>query len=299
MKYVPQFLVKKFSLIALGSMLTVGAPSQVSATSSLNPETGKEGPKTDQTPVKNPTVLINEHKRQKMPKLSSPGDVKKFIAWASRAPVSRREEIRRRVSTMARNNSIAKAMINEFNNSEFKDHSRSIVILALLGELRNGVGAEFLSKYVWEPLPKGGVTLKESGVSSDYYNKELLQVKAVTGLSYMRTGATDQVVLRVVSSHPSSAVRAEAVSTFLWNHKSSNKARKILRRAVRKGEEKLIDRPVRTHKMTAAQFNAQLDAYLRKYPELIPPIPVKAKGQKRSNKEDRLKQKGDSQPELN
>ena len=299
MKYVPQFLVKKFSLIALGSMLTVGAPSQVSATSSLNPETGKEGPKTNQTPIKNPTVLINEIKRQKMPKLSSPGDVKKFIAWASRAPVSRREEIRRRVSTMARNNSIAQAMISEFKKSELKDHSRSIVILALLGEMRNGVGAKFLSKFIWEPLPKDGIIMKESGVSSQYYNKELLQVQAVTGLSYMRTGATDKVVLRAASSHPSPAVRAEAVSTFLWNHKSSNKAREILRRAVRKGEEKLIDRPVRTHKMTAAQFNAQLDAYLRKYPELAPPAPVKAKGQKRSDEKGPTKAEVGPPPRLN
>lgn len=128
-------------------------------------------------------------------------------------------------------------------------------------------------EYVWEPLPENGIPMKESGISIERYNKELLQSKAVAGLAYLRNPTADQNVLEVVAKHPSNAVRAEAVTTYLWNNKSSKEVKNILRQYVRRGEDLFIDRLIRTSNMSGEEFNRDLVNYLEKHPELIPPAP--------------------------
>jgi hypothetical protein len=238
---------------------------------------GSSIPSAQQTPGPLPHELDKARQAEKMLAFSSKADARPFVSWASQAPVTRRSEIRKRLSEETRNDDIAEALIEDFKLSELSDHSRALVILSLLGELKNERGTKFLTTYVWEALPQNGTPMKESGVSIERYNKEILQSKAVAGLAYLRDPAVNQNILEVVAKHSSNAVRAEAVAAYLWNNKASENVKNSLRQYVRPEEKILIDRPIRTSDMSAAEFNRELSDYLEKHPELAPPAPKKRK----------------------
>jgi len=242
--------------------------------SSIDPG-GNNIPSAKQSPGPLPSKLYEVRQAEKMPAFSSSKDVRTFVSWASQAPVSRRSEIRIRLSEEAANNNIAEALIEDFKSSELKDHSRALVILSLLGELKNEEAIKFLTSYVWEPLPEKGIPMEESGIVIERYNKEILQSKAVVGLAYSRDQTINQRVLEVISKHPSNVVRAEAIAAYLWNNKISEDVKNTLRQSVRRGDEIFVDRPIRTSSMSATEFNEELAAYLNKYPELTPPTPQK------------------------
>jgi hypothetical protein len=188
--------------------------------------------------------------------------------------VSRREDIRERVHKAQDINAIAQGLIEAFQQTERVDHSRALVILALLGELRNPTGTEFLIEYVWREPPTGGPVMVETGVSLAHQNMVRLQVKAVNGLAYTKDPDVLKEVLEIVAKHPSMAVRTEAASSYLWNQGDAEGARKTLSEYVRDGESALIDRPVRGVEMSGKEFNYQLEQFLEGHPELQPPAPT-------------------------
>ncbi len=238
------------------------------------PQTVGEEPTRQEAAGPSPKELIEERQNSVMPDFFERSHVAQFVDWATAAPVSRREEIRAQMHKAQDSDAIAKGLIEAFQKAEREDHTRALVILALLGELRNPTGTEFLIEYVWRELPTGGPVMVETGVSLERQNMVRLQVKAVNGLAYTRDPKVLREVLEIVAKHPSKAVRTEAASSYLWNQGNSESARKTLSQYVREGESALIDRPVRGVDMSGEQFNRQLELFLKRHPELQPPAPT-------------------------
>ena len=234
-----------------------------------------EEPARQEAAGPSPKELVEESQNSAMPDFSGAQHVAQFVDWASAAPVTRREEIRDQIHEARNNNEIALGLIREFQNAEQVDHSRALVILALLGEQRNATGVEFLIEYVWKDLPREGPGMVESGTTLEFQNMERLQVKAVNGLAYTKDPKALREVLEVVSKHPSKAVRAEAASSYLWNHEDLESARETLSQYLRKDELALLDRPVRGPDMEGEEFNNLLAIFLENHPELQPPEPMK------------------------
>ena len=228
--------------------------------------------------------LIEGTRSHAVVKLTSAADVQAFVDWASSSGVDDKELVRAEIHAASTNDAVASALGAEVMAAEKMDHTRALVALSVLGELRNLVGEKFLTGYIGRPLPSEG-TMAE-GEIIEQTSMAMLQAKAVGGLAYMGTATAERAVLNAVAQHPSRPVRAEAARTFLFNNKNSPEAQKVLIGLLREGEQIFIDRPFRVPGENAESFNARLDVFLNKHPDLANPrLPDQAKPEDSSSED--------------
>jgi hypothetical protein len=212
----------------------------------------------------------------KPPALSRLDDVPAFIAWAGASTIGEQEIARQAIAAAGQNPAVVQALIAEVENAQRTDHSRALLVLAILGEMRSPIAEPFLRDFVNRPLPSTGTVV--DGEIVEQTAQATLQAKAVAGLAYLRQPSSDQEVLRIIAQHPSGIVRAEAISAYLWNHGDSPEARRVVSRHVRPEEQIFVDRPRRVRGEDAASFNRKLAEYLKAHPEIVPPAPEPFQG---------------------
>jgi len=200
--------------------------------------------------------------------------VRTFIERVSMSIPGEREQIRTLIAKSSENGQVATALVSSIFESRTRDFTYTLTALSVLGELRNPVGEAALMKFVALSLPETGH--KVDGEIIERVTLEKLQMKAVDGLAYARTSATDREVLQIAEMNPSRAVRSEAIAAYMFNHRNSAEARTVLLHVLRPSERIFIDRPSFVPGMSGAAFNAQLALYLKLHPELRAPTPVLA-----------------------
>jgi hypothetical protein len=223
-----------------------------------------------------PSRVFAERTLHKPPSLTASGEAARaqaaaFIEWASLSTPAEQEDARRALAAASDNDDIARAFFDAALAAEKIDHSRALVALSLLGEMRNRAAEAWLVDFIRRPLPQGGTLV--DGEIIEQTALATLQAKAIDGLAYLNTESANGEVLRAVAEHPSRIVRAEAIDAYLWNHGDSQEARETLRHYVRKGEEIFLDRVRRGHGESAQSFNRKLATYLKVHPEAMPPLP--------------------------
>ncbi len=201
-------------------------------------------------------------------------NVQAFIDWAAASTSSQADIVRKAVSVAGRNPEIMEAFCREAFEAQRTDHSRAFVVLGLIGEARSQHGEECLVKFMGLPFQEKGTLV--DGEIVEQSALATLQAKAIDGIAYLRTEATDKIVLEAVAKHPSRIVRAEAIAAYLWNHEDSERAREILKSYVYRDELVFLDRLVRREGEPKESFNRKLEAYLKAHPALLPPPPEKA-----------------------
>lgn len=199
--------------------------------------------------------------------------VEVFIDWAGKSTIREREDARKAIAAARDNKDIAEALCRQAFNAQNRDHSRALLILSILGELRSPAGEDCLRRFVNQPLPTKGTVVE--GQIMEAVSLATLQAKAIDGLAYIGTKSGDEEVLKAVAKHPHIIVRAEAIAAYLYNHQDSDQARATLKQFVRKGEEIYLDRPRREERDTAGTFNPKLERFLKQHPEVRPPAPQK------------------------
>ncbi len=254
-------------------LLVIGISPYVRATETeQNPPNGRErpGPK--------PSSIVDKLMEKRPPPLTGSGtqakaNAKAFIDWASASTKAQSESVRRAVTEARNNKDILTAFCNELFQSQRFDHSRSLIILSLIGEARFPIGKECLVKFIKQPLPEKGTIV--DGEILEQTALATLQAKAIDGLAYLRTKEADEFVLTTVAKHPSRIVRSEAIAAYLWNHKNSETARVTLEKYVPPMERIYIDRVVKLEGEGRETFNRKLEGYMKKHPEVNPPAPAK------------------------
>jgi hypothetical protein len=232
---------------------------------------GPEGPP--------PSKLQAQRKLHNPPPLSGTGaaakeSVSRFINWASGSVPEETQDVLRTIASARENKEVAEALCAEANASRLRDHSRTLVTLSILGEMRNPLGEECLTRFLHLPFPEKGTVI--DGEIVEQTSLGTLQGKAVDGLAYMHSAAADEQVLWAVAKHPSRIVRSEAIDAYLWNHQDSRAARETLTQYVRPDEKIFLDRIRRSQGENAQSFNAKLEAYLKAHPEVAPPKPERS-----------------------
>ena len=197
-----------------------------------------------------------------------------LVSWASVSSLGERETVRRVIKEIAGNEPIVSALCREALEWQPRDHSRSLMALALVGETRSDVGEKCLSDFVRLPFPREGHVVE--GEIIEQTALATLQAKAVDGLAYRRTVSADELVLRLVHEHPSRIVRAEAISAYLWNRNDTEDAKAEVAKFIRPDEKIFLDRVRRAPGEKAETFNAKLGQFLKNHPELLPPRPEKS-----------------------
>jgi hypothetical protein len=229
----------------------------------------------------NPSTIFANRALHAVPAFAAAADVSAFVDWAAGSVPDEREDARAAIAAAQVNDAVANELVAEFGVDEGTDHSRALVELSILGEMRNTAGAAFLARYIHEPLPSGNVG--GEGEDALLTAKATLQAKAVTGLAYMADTASLNEVLWAAGQHPALGVRAEAIAAFLAFYPVNttvgtnlgNTARSILAKVVRQNELVFLDRVRRVPGETADTFNPKLDAFLQAHAELAPPPPEK------------------------
>jgi hypothetical protein len=196
-----------------------------------------------------------------------------FLGWAERSTSAQKEEGRARIHAAAANNDIIDALAEEARQAQSIDHSRALMAIGILGETGSPRAIEHLRSLLWQTLPTTGQVV--DGEIAERAGLEMLEAKAVSGLAYIKDPAAEQEVLRAVAEHPSYHVRAEAVAFYRANHGDTAATRSILASYVRQGEERFIDRPIRSPGEHKDSVNKKLQDYLLGHPEITPPPPVR------------------------
>jgi hypothetical protein len=233
-------------------------------------------PSALQPPAIAPGTGLRARELHRPPALVGSGDLARrntraFIDWASLSTMDEREDARREIAAAAGNPDIVRAVIDEVRAARQTDHSRALISLAILGEMRSAEGEKFLRDFINQPLPRHGTLVEGDLIEATALAQ--LQAKAVDGLAWRRTRAADAEVMRLAGQHESKIVRAEAISAYLWNHGDTDEARRALAPHVRKDELILLDRVRRVSGESAESFNRKLEAFLRAHPEVVPPAP--------------------------
>lgn len=241
----------------------------------------RQGPKALGPSGVRPSELLAQKPPQPAPKLAGSGDaarraVIEFLAWAGASTPPQREEARREIAAAAGNRDVVQALCDEITAARTTDHSRALLGLSVLGEMRSPHALAYLKDFIHIPMPPPGRLIE--GEDPQQTALATLQGKAVSGLAYMNTAESNTEVFWAVAKHESRIVRAEAIRTYLANHQNSSEAKATLRKYVRKGEEVFLDRPNRDSGDRAEIFNRKLDEYLRAHPELAPPAPERGSG---------------------
>ncbi len=208
-----------------------------------------------------------------VPLLASPNlpvteSVPRFIDWAGGSGADQREDVRKLIAAASSNSDVAQELCREIFEIQNTDHSRTLIMLSVLGEMRNPDGEKCLIRFVHQPFPTQGTMV--NGEIIEQTSLGTLQGKAVDGLAYARTETGDREVLWAARAHPSRIVRAEAINAYLWNHQDSESARAALLMVVRSDERDFLDRPRHEPGMTGYQFNSKVEEYAKKHPAPIP-----------------------------
>lgn len=211
----------------------------------------------------------------------------RLIARAGTSTLAERETVRATIAKAAANPEFVAALGERAFSLRERDYSAALTALSLLGETRAPAAQERLLKFTAIPLPTQGHVI--DGLIAERTTLEQLQMKAVQGLAYARTPAGDQNVLKLAASHESRNVRAEAIEAYLYNHQYSPEARKALEGVVKPEDRVYLDRPHLLPTTAAADFNAQLERYLKLHPEAVAPAPQHLKADTALAERDKTK----------
>lgn len=263
----------KFILPLISALLLVGWVG-ANATETTSPP-----PNTTAAPGPQPSIQVQEIAKRKAPSLSGKGDVAKknalaFIDWASASTKEQDGVVRGAMARARKNVDIVAAICDEAFAKQESDYTRALIALSLVGETKSTTGFECMTKFVSQPLPEKGTLV--DGEILEQTSLAMLQAKAIDGLAYLHDEKADQVVLNAAGKNASRIVRAEAITAYLWNHNYDAKSQEMLKSVIRKDEVIFMDRLVKQADEKKESFNQKLAAYLKKHPEVAPPVPAKA-----------------------
>ena len=142
------------------------------------------------------------------------------------------------------------------------NHTQRITTLAILGELRRPDAMPFLQQTVWTPMPNRE-PVAEGLTPRDL--EEMVIVKAVQGLGYLRTPESDKALLDVMQRHESRAVKIAAISSYMWNHDDTSEAAQALYQVLPTDLHKFVERPRFHRDMDRNRFKEQLKAWQQKW----------------------------------
>jgi hypothetical protein len=241
-------------------------------------------PETTAPAGERPSEIVKRLAGQKAPPLTGTGaeakkNVSAFVDWAAGSTSEQADLVRKAMAEAGRNPDVVSALCEEAFAAQREDHSRALVILALIGETRSTSGEECLARFMALPFPEKGTVV--DGEIVEQTDLATLQAKAIDGLAYLKSDSGDKMVFEAIAKHPSRIVRAEAIAAYLWNHDNSDRAKEALKRYVHKDELIFLDRVTRVEGEKKESFNRKLAAYLKAHPELVPPAPEKAQAPKR------------------
>jgi hypothetical protein len=195
-----------------------------------------------------------------------------FILWASRVDSAKHLNVREAIWRARGDSTVLPPLFGQLEQTRTTDVGKSLIILGIIGELKNPLSMKRLESIINEPLPNGDDT--NPRLLRQRETVEILQSKAVEALAYLQTPASDTLVIRVIKNHPSKAVRSMAIDSYLYNRGDTEAAKAQLRMDLESKEETkhlvpLVDRVRRTEAIDPETFRKGIENFYARHPEQL------------------------------
>jgi hypothetical protein len=207
-----------------------------------------------------------------------------FVEWAMASRSAQKPAARAALNAVRTNRDVAEAFFEQAKEFRDRDPARSLVALALLGEMRSSEGFRLLTTFLG--LPRANVETKAvHGIATTFVGTHarwhaLLAAKAIDGVAYLASPESDAYILAAVRSGDTPHLRTAAADAYIWNHGDSEKARSQILRRSRPDERWIRDRFRRYDDETPQSFDAKILEWMRKYPNFVPPKTKPSSGDK-------------------
>jgi len=195
--------------------------------------------------------------------------VDEFISWAGRSDSAGHLRAREEILKTREDSTIIASLFDRFESSRTNDLGTSLIILGMIGEMKNPRSLERFATLLKEPLPEE-VEVLDAGLNERDLT-EMIAAKAVECAAYLRTPVSDSLTMWAIQHHPSVVVRAAAIDAYLWNHGDSTEAKERLKLLLSPAERPFLDRVRRSSAGTPEAFNAGLERFYELHPEQLPP----------------------------
>ncbi len=198
-------------------------------------------------------------------------NIDSFIAWASASGVNEKERVRGEINKMSRDTTISDLLFERFDRVSTGDISYSLVVLSIIGELKQTRNISRFEKIVWQRIPASSSDLHGGLDSADLI--EILASKAVESIAWIKTPESDKSILRVIREHSSQPIRAAAIDAYLFSKGDSEEAKQYLLRIVRKEDAPFIYKARFKDGKGDKSFNEAIERFYKQFPEAIAAAP--------------------------
>jgi hypothetical protein len=146
------------------------------------------------------------------------------------------------------------------------DRGRRGLALQILGELRSERALPFLLRVVQGALPARDRTHDLSTRDLE----EIVHVRAVHAIGYLRTPRAYQELIRIMQTHDAFAVRIAAIDTFMWNQGDTGEKAAELQAILPDSLHPYIERPRFYSGMDMYAFDERLAEWRKRWGNRIP-----------------------------
>lgn len=165
---------------------------------------------------------------------------------------------------------VVPALINRFNSLLLERFHDRMLTVQIIGELQRPDALDFLRSVVRKPLPPI-VPSREPGLITLRGNEEIIMVKAVQGIAYLRdaNGGQDEgalkEILSIIQTHPSRSVRIAAIDAYMWNHGDTTEAAATLYKLIPQEFHPYVEMPRFHRGMNRNVFDIRLKTWRDKW----------------------------------
>ncbi len=155
------------------------------------------------------------------------------------------------------------AMARQYRQLPAEAIEQRLMVLGILGEMRRPDAVAQLREVVWAPLPLVVDSHPEKLSARDL--EEMVQVKAVQGLAYLKTPQADAAVREVIAKHETLHVRVSAIDAYMWNHGDRPETAAELYRLLPEELHPYVERPRFHRGQDREEFTRRLIAWQEKW----------------------------------
>ncbi len=228
------------------------------------PPLPKPPPLSEQSNAKSPTDLLAivetippNASRQELDE-----SVDRFMGEFFRVRYGDTQQVVAAVAILRDQPNIVSSLVDFYYSFRAPQHEKRMMTIGLIGELQRTEAIDFFNGIIWnsmwlrQPIAEGPVPREL---------KEMIRVKAVHGLAYLRTDESDTAIIDVIQYHDSIGIRITAIDSYMWNKTDSKEAAEQLYLTLPTSLHKFVERPRFHRGMDRAEFNAQLKDWQEKW----------------------------------
>jgi len=154
---------------------------------------------------------------------------------------------------------VVSALSHYYHGLDKQDFSKRILTVKVLGALRRNDSLPILRSIVLEPGNQEGESPKYQLGKRNY--DDIVRSRAIRGITYLRTSEALKETIHVIKTHPSRAVRIEAIEAYMWNLGDSEAAAATLYRVAPEVLRRYITRPRFYRGMDPTEFDIRVQKW--------------------------------------